>query len=221
MAALITTAEYQTLTNETITGALSAAYIAAILDAVSQDVRDWCDRDFGPSTVTGEKAQSQAVLYNRQPCLRVRVKQTPLTAVTTLKVWYAVDAEPTTLSVDDAVIEAGGASAIVPFGVFGLWTTFFELGNAYRAEIDYSAGEATPQNIKRAVALLAQEAFAMDASASREGTDDVESYRLGDYSETKSKRDLTTSQGLGLGTQNSILAARILRRYKSEGVLFL
>jgi len=219
--ALITVAEYEKLVNEEIVGTYPNEYIVAILEAASQDVRDWCDRDFGLLTVTNEKAQAHAVLYNRQPCLRVRVKQIPLTAVTTLKVWYAVDVEPTTLAVDDAVIEAGGASVLVPFGVFGLWTTFFELGNAYRAVINYSAGEAVPYNIKRAVALLTQEAFAMDASVSSETVDNVESYRLGDYSETKAKRDLAASQGLGLGTQNSILAARILRHYRSEGVLFL
>jgi len=219
--ALITVAEYEKLVNEEIVGTYPNEYIVAILEAVSQDVRDWCGADFGLLTVTGEKAQAQAVLYNRQPCVRVRVMHSPVTSLTTLKLWYAIDAESTTLAVDDAVIEAGGAAVLVPFGVFGLWTTFFQLGNVYRAEVDYSAGEAVPYNVKRAVALLAQEAFAMDASASREGVDDVESYRLGDYSETKGKRDLAASQGLGLGTQNSILAARTLRKYRSEGVMFL
>ena len=221
MTALITTAEYQTLTNETITGDLSDDYIDAILEAVSLDVQDWCDRLFGVQAVTLEATQGHTITYNRQPCLRVTVKQTPLTAVSALSVWYAIDADPTTLSVDDAVIEAGRASFLVPFGTFGLWSTFFKMGNVYRARVSYTAGEAVPANVKRAVALLVQEAFALDAAASRQGTDDVESYKIGDYSEKKAARDLTASQGLGLGTQNSVAAARILRHWKSEGVMFL
>ena len=219
--ALITVEEYEKITNEEIVATLPNEYIVATLEAVSLDIQDWCDRLFGVQAVTSEAAQGHAILYNRQPCLRVAVKQTPLTAVSALSVWYAIDADPTTLSVDDAVIEAGRASFLVPFGTFGLWTTFFNLGNVYRARTSYTAGEAVPANVKRAVALLVQEAFALDATSSRQGTDDVESYKIGDYSEKKAARDLTASQGLGLGTQNSVAAARILRHWKSEGVMFL
>lgn len=219
--AIITVTEYETLTNETVSGNLPSAYITGILEAVSTDAENWCGRSFGAQTVTNEKTEGQAILYNRQPVLRVEVKQTPITTVTALALWYAVDADPTTLSIDDAVIEAGGASFLVPFGVFGLWQTFFQLGSTYRARVSYTAGEAVDYAVKRAVALLAQEAFALDASASYEGTDDVESFKIGDYSQKKAARDLSASAGLGLGTQNSVSAAGLLSHYRREGVMFI
>jgi hypothetical protein len=219
--AIITTAEYQTITNESITGSLSTAYIEFILEAVSEDVVNWCGRSFGVQAVVNESVEAQAMLYNRQPVLRVQVKQYPVTAVTALAVWYAIDADPTTLSIDDAVIEAGGQAFLVPFGTFGLWQTFFNVGSSYRARTSYTAGETVPYTVNRAVALLAQEAFALDAEVSRSGTDDVESVRIGNYQEKKAARNLSASEGLGLGTQNSVSAAKALRRYRSEGVLFL
>ena len=219
--AIITKVEYEQFMNEQLPTTLPDTYVNNTLEAVSDDVENWCDRSFGPQTVTNEAAKAQAVMYNRQPCLRVDVKQTPITAVTALAIWYAVDADSTTLDVDDAMIEAGEAAFLVPFGAFGLWQTFFSIGSFYRAKTSYSAGSATPEVVKRAVALLAQEAFALDAKSSRTGTDQVEQWQLGDYREKKAARDLTTSGGLGLGTQNSISASKLLHRYQRTGVFFL
>lgn len=104
---------------------------------------------------------------------------------------------------------------------FQTWQTFFQTGSFYRARVSYSAGSATSKAAKRAVALLAQEAFALDAESSRTGTDQTEQYRIGDYQRKKATRDLSASGGLGLGTQNSISASKLLFHYKREGVFFL
>ena len=222
MTTLITSAEYQTLTNETITGGdLPDAYVDAVLEAVSLDAQRWLGENLGPATYTDEAAEAQAVTYNGQPCLRVTVLHTPITAVSALSVWYAVDKDPTSLSVDDAVIEEGKSAFLVPFGTFGLWQTFFRLSDTYRAQVTYTAGEAVPQDVKLAVALLAQEMFAMQAETSSQGADSVEQWKIGEYSEKKVARDLNASEGLGLGTQLSVRAAQILRRHKAMGVTFV
>ncbi len=220
--AIITVSEYQTITNETITGGdLSDAYIDFILESVSDDVEDYCDRKFGLQVVTSERGNAQAITYHDQPALRFQTRENPITAITALSVFYAVDADPTDLSIDDAVIESGQTSFLMPFGAFGIWQSFFTIGHSYIALADYSAGEAVPDNVKRAVALLAQEAFALGSASSTSGTDQVDSYRIGDYQEKKAGRNLDASGGLGLGTQNSVQAARSLAKWKQSGVMFL
>ncbi|HIP95664.1 MAG TPA: hypothetical protein EYH32_00430 [Anaerolineae bacterium] len=220
MAALITAAEYESLVNESL-GSLPSAYIDYVLEAASNELQNWCGVTFGEHTVTDEETEALARMYNRQPVLWVEVSHTPLVSVSSLAVWYAIDADPTDLDVDDAVIGAAKTGFYVPFGTFGLWTTFFRLGQRYRARVSYTAGEAVRTEIKRAVALLAQEIFALDAAASKSGTDAVESYRIGDYQEKKAARDLSASDGLGLGTQNSILAARIVAGFRRRGVVMI
>lgn len=219
--ALITTSEYEQYVNESIPDSYSDTYVDNILEAVSQDVEDYCDRSFGPQTVTDERVKARSLLYERQAVLRVQTKENPITAVTALSIFYAIDSDPTAISVDDAVIEQGKTSFLVPFGSFGIWQSFVQIGNSYIALVSYTAGEATPYNVKRAVALLAQEAFGLDSASSTSGTDQVDSYRIGDYQEKKAARDLSASGGLGLGTQNSVQAARSLEKYRQTGVMFL
>lgn len=221
MTALITLSEYQELVNEKIIDTLPTTYVDCVLEAVSNDLQNWCGVTFGEHTVTDEETEAVSMMYNRQPVLWVEVKDVPLVSVSSLAVWYAIDADPTSLDVDDVVIGAEKTGFYVPFGTFGLWTTFFRLGQRYRARVSYTAGEATPMEIKRAVALLAQEQFALDAAASKSGTDAVEAYRIGDYQEKKAARDLSASDGLGLGTPNSVLAARIARKYRRAGVVLI
>jgi hypothetical protein len=219
--AIITVGEYEQILNEALPESLPDLYIASVLDAVSNEVENWCGRSFGVQTVMNEATRAQGVLYNRQPCFRVDVKQVPVSSVSSLAIWYVVGADPTALDVSNVMVEAGGASFLTPFGVFGIWQTFFQIGNVYRARVGYTAGGATPSAVKRAVALLTQETFALDASSSLEGVDDVEQFKIGDYSEKKASRDLTLSSGLGLGTQASISAARLLSSYKLAGLMFL
>jgi hypothetical protein len=221
MTALITATEYIQLTNDDVTATLPGPYVEAILGAVSADVQVWLGTNLGSATYTDEATTARAVTYNRQPCLRVAPLYTPITAISALAIWYAVESDPTAIGVDDAVIEAGGTSVLVPFGVFGLWTTFFQIGERYRARMTYTAGEALPDDVKLGIALLAQELLAMQSETSHKGADTATSFKIGDYSETKAARDLSASQGLGLGTQLSVRAAQILGRHRKQGVTFL
>lgn len=220
MSTWITASDYQKLLNEDIT-TLPTAYVDSLLEAACEDVENWCGRPFGVQAYTNEATQARVVQYQGQTCLRVEVSSHPLTAVTGLDVWYAVDVDPTTVAVTDAVIEPGGRSFVVPFGAFGLWTHFYVMNGVYTARVSYVAGAAVPTVVKRAAVLLVQEALAHDAASSKSGTDQLGSYRLGNYSETAAVRDVAASEGLGLGTANSIMAAKLLTKYRDTGVVFL
>ena len=135
--------------------------------------------------------------------------------------YYTVDADATSLSVTDVVLNPSKTGLWIPFGVFGTWKSFVRMGNQYTATITYIAGEAADYAVKMAVSLLCQEWFAMQAEASHESADQVESWRLGDYQEKKAARDLDASGGLGLGTQLAVRAYRLLDHYRARGVTFL
>jgi hypothetical protein len=222
MTALITISEYVQLTNDDPTTTLPGTYVTGLIEAVSEDLQEWCGRLFGVQTVTDERVDARSELFgSHQPALYVRVKNTPLASVSALSVWYALDTDPTTISLDEAVVDTQRIGFYAPFGVFGLWQPFFQRGKTYQGLCSYTGGEAVPSTIKRAAALLVQESLALDSATSFKDTDAVESLQVGEYRETKAKRDLAASEGLGLGTQNSVLAARLARRYRPEGAVLV
>ena len=222
MTALITVSEYVQLMNDDPTATLPGPYVTGIIEEVSEDLQNWCGRLFGAQTVTDERVDAVSELFgDHQTALYVRVKHTPLLTVSALSVWYALDTDPTTISLDNAVVDTQQIGFYVPFGVFGLWQPFFQRGKTYQARCSYTGGEAVPSTIKRAAALLVQESLALDSAASFKDTDATESVQVGEYREQKAKRDLAASEGLGLGTQNSVLAARLARRYRPEGAVLV
>lgn len=224
MTALITRAEYQTILNETLAEATyPTTYVEAILDSVSDELEGWCGRAFSAQTVSAEQVTAQVTTYNRQVVLKFQVKKVPVTAITKVEVWHAVDSsEPTELTSLETWFDADTGWVYVTFGLFGLWTTFFQLGRNYKARVTYTAGAGTvPTAIKRAAALLAQEVIALDSESAATGTDAVTSFSIGSYSESKAARDTAASDGLGMGTKNSILAAGLASQYRDTGALLV
>lgn len=224
MTALITRTEYQTLLNETLSETdYPTAYVEGILDVVSDELEGWCGRAFGAQTVSAEQVTAQLTAYNGQVVLKFRVKKVPVTAITKIEVWYAVDgSEPTELTSLETWFDAETGWVYAVFGLFGTWTTFFHLGRTYKARVTYTAGSGTvPAAIKRAAALLAQEVIALDSESAATGTDTVTSFSIGSYSESKAARDTAASDGLGLGTKNSILAAGLASQYRDTGALLV
>ena len=221
MSALITTEEYELYTNDSISGTLSDAYIAVILEAVSDDVNELCGSQFGSRAVSDEPTSALVTEYNGGACLYVEGSVTPITAITSLSVWLIVTVDPVAVTITNAMLNESRTAFYTPFGVFGIWQSFYTMNQRYRAKVSYTAGATIPATVKRAIALLAQEAFAEDAANSSTSVDKISEYRLGDYTEKKAVRDLSASDGLGLGTANSIRAAQILSRYRKSGMVML
>ena len=222
MSALITTEEYELYTNDSISGTLSDAYIAVILEAVSDDVNLLCGEQFGSRAVIDEPTSALVTEYNGGACLYVEGAVTPITAITSLSIWLTVTVDPVAVTITNAMLNESRTGFYAPFGVFGIWQSFYTMNQRYRAKVSYTAGATIPATVKRAIALLAQEAFAEDANNSSTSVDKkISEYRLGDYTEKKAVRDLSASDGLGLGTANSIRAAQILSRYRRSGMVML
>jgi hypothetical protein len=217
---IVTAQEFFTFTNEDLS-ALPLNYVDNVLLGISAEVRKWTDRDHGADTYTDERVRALAMTYNGQACLEVLTLHSPISSVSAFAMWYAVDVDPTTLSVTDVVLNPASTGFWIPFGAFGLWQSFVRIGNDYVGRVTYVAGTAADYAVKMGVALLAQEWFALMAETSQDSADHVESWRLGDYQEKKAARDLAASGGLGLGTQLSQRAYRLLDHYRSRGVTFL
>lgn len=221
MASIITTGEYTQLTNDDAVSVLSTTYVTGVFESVSIDVRNWTGRDHGADTHTDELVRALATTYLGQAVLEVMTAHSPIVSVSALAVWYAIDTDPTAISVTDAVLNPAKTGFWVPFGVFGLWQSFVTIGADYAGRVTYVGGTAADYAVKMAVALLAQEIFALQAEASSEDADHIESWRLGDYQEKKAARDLDASGGLGLGSQLAVRAYRLLDHYRARGVTFL
>ena len=220
MTAIITTAEFTAFTNETL-GDLPDAFVTNVLETVSQDVRDWTGDDIGQQTYTEERVQALADHYLGQASLFVRIDHPPIDTVSALSVYYVVDADPTSLSVTDVVLNSAKTGFWIPFGHFGTWRRFVSLGSRYIAEVTYVGGEDASYKEKMATALLAQEMFALASETSLTAMDTIESTSIGAYREQKGKRDLAASGGLGLGTALSTRARTLISKRKKSGVVFL
>lgn len=221
MASIITTDEYTEFTNDDAVSVLSAAYVTGVFEGISVEVRQWANQDFGPDTYTDERVSGQAVVYNRQACLEILTLHAPISSVSAAAIWYAIDADPTTLAVADAVLNPSRTGFWLPFGTFALWQPFVTIGNHYTARTTYVAGEAADYAVKMAVALLCEEWFALQAGSSSSSAEMLESWKLGDYQEKKAAHDVAASSGLGMGTQLSIRAYQLLDHYRRSGVVFL
>lgn len=219
---LITIADYELLLNESL-DALDTEYVEGVLDVVSEDLEMWLGRTFETSRgIVAEAVQARVVAYGTGVVVQVTAAQSPVIAVTGLDV-YLVAGSATALDVSSAMVDGAG-TVRVPLGAFGTWRQFFVQGRVYQAALSYTVGaESVPYAIKRAVALLAQEMLNLDAgndfSAALSG--DVAEFRIGDYTEKKATRSLEASRGLGLGSENAVLAARLAGRYKKQGVVLV
>lgn len=219
MGALITAEEYAVILSESL-DALDADYVTGILECVSEDLEAWLGRTFAPTEVT-DTVQALVTQYGGLPVLQMATPRTPVQAVTALAV-YLTPGEATTVEVSDAIVDAAGVVR-VPFGRFGTYQHLFTQ-KRYQAALTYTiGGETVPAAIKRAVALLAQEMLNLDANSAYDaGLDgDTESFKIGDYSENKATRNLDASHGLGLGSANAVMAARLAGRYKNHGVVLV
>jgi hypothetical protein len=217
---LITIAEYETLLGEDLS-ALDEDYVEGILDCVSEDLEIWLGRSYSAAAQVIDTVQATLAHYGGLPVLQIATPRAPVQSVDALTV-YLVPGSASTVDVSDAIIDAAGIVRVT-FGVFNTYRNLFRQ-KQYQGTLTYTVGgAAVPVAIKRAVALLAQEMLHLDANSAYDAglSGDTETFRIGDYSETKATRDLDASQGLGLGSANAVLAARLAGRYKAQGVVLV
>ena len=223
--ALITSDEYQDLLNEDISGK-DAGYVAAILESAEANLKRWCGRSFEQESVTEETYASLGT-YREFPVLKLQVRRIPVQSVTSLAVWYVLSSDdPLAIDINGTFIDGEIGLIQVGLGSFGTWRSILRTRDKYRARIVYVAGDGViPAPIKRAVALLMQEAFALDAKSDAAGQAlqgmTASLSVAGEYSETFARPEGSSSERLGLGTKNSLAAARLAKPYRVEGPLFL
>lgn len=212
--ATLTADDYEALVNESL-DALPAEYVANVLETVDLHVARYYGKPLTQQGFT-EQLEGQIHAYGGQALLRVVVTYTPLVSVDSVSVYYALGTDPQPLDITNARTDARTGEILIPFGMFGTWRSLFHAGGRYYVDVTYTAGEGAtvPVDVKRALALLVQEQLAADAEVSRESTDDVTSFTIGEYSETRQTfAERASWRSLGLGTRNSRIAKDILDRY--------
>lgn len=217
---LISISDYEELLNEDLS-ALDDDYVESILECVSEDLELWLGRSFSVATQVTDTVQVKVAEYGGAPVLQAWASRGPVQSIDSLSV-YVAPGTATVIDVSDAIFDAAGVVRI-PFGRFGTYQPLYGK-QGYQGTLTYTiGGDDVPAAIKRAVALLAQEMLNLDDGSAYNAAlfGDVDSFSIGDYSEKKSTRNLEASQGLGLGSANAVLAARLAVRYKVQGVILV
>jgi len=209
----ITIAEYDILTDTTITADHTAVYVQGIVDAVSTLVDTYCMGTlFTPTTMTDERNESY--VQGKSAKLVVKLQWAPLISVGTLK--YRIGSTDTELTnVSDADLDL--VQSIIYLQWYG---PLYRRSQAWVTVTTYMAGHVSvPDTVKHAVALLVQEWVEADDRAGGGSSSVLVGYRLGNYSEQYAQRVIDASIGnIGLGTTRSMLASQLLGQYRRPGV---
>ena len=209
----ITIAEYDTLTDTTITADHGVIYVQGLIDAVSALVDVYCmGTKFLPTTLTEERNESY--VQGKSAKLVINLQWAPLISVGSIA--YRVQNTDTTLT---NIIEADLdlVQSIIYLQWYGpLWRR----SDPWVTVTTYMAGYAAiPDNVKHAVALLVQEWVEADDRAAGGSSSVLVGYRLGNYAEQYAVRVIDAQIGnIGLGTSRSMLASQLLGTYRRPGV---
>ena len=229
-SSLITMAEFWLYTRTSLS---VEGFEAAYLIPASEDVRKYCDTDFGVQTVTDERRLSPLTI-NKD--LRVSFLVKPVSSVSV--VYLVFGSTRSELSISEADLFSTPGYLLIPFGsvtacvgripragVGG--TGFLSMGDEYITESTYIGGGEIPVPVKQAVAYLAWEAYLMLGKIGDTGdpsSGSVKSYSIGSYSETKGRvyeGAIKLPGNLGWGTALSQRAEEKLVPYGRPGVEML
>lgn len=210
---LITIAELQTFTNKDFTADYTTSYLNTIIGVVSDLVETFCQGTlFEPATITDERGESH--IYGATGEFRVKLNYAPLISVSTLK--YRIGASESTIDTSNADLNLDQSEVTLLWGL-PTWRKRMKIVTI----TTYMAGLTTiPDMVKRAVALLVQEAIDSDDQAKDGAMRKLSGYRIGNYAE-----DYVVLKGeaeignLGLGTTRAMLASQLLSKYRRPGVV--
>lgn len=220
--AIVSISDYYDLVNEDLSD-LPADYVNSVIEAVERAIVDHYGQPL-VQTSFEEEVEGRLTNYGPETVFQFTVNYLPVQSVASVTVWYSSEAS-SSLDVSSVIVNSGAGIVRVPFGYFGTWQAHFRIGTVYRADVTYTAGEEVtpPPSVKRAIALLVQEQLSLDAESTREDANDVVSYSIGDYSETRRRvEDSIEWGGLGMGNRNSRQAVKTLNAYlRGAGAVFV
>lgn len=193
--ALVTLTEYKTFKGITVT--TYDGQISALLAAVEDAVKKWCNRDFEEATY---EEQNKGVIDARG-FFHFRVKNNPIDVVNSLKIRYY--GTQTDIDIDVSQLDLFKAEGRAVFaGIIsnGIVIRSEYLNGGFFYTINYDGGYASgsvPESLKLAIILATSDNFNyfFGESLAAAGDMDVKSMSLGDYSisyETKLGKVETT-----------------------------
>lgn len=195
MASLISIAEYKVWSG--ITGTAQDALLTVLVDAVSMEVRRWCDRNL----TDGFESKARTERYDGTGEQTIQLVEWPITSITSVKI-YNAGGDYDTLDTDTYRVngDSGVLSRIdtrlgrYPVTAFGTVNATFSVQPWFEAgfdniEVTYTGGYATiPADLKMACYRLTDLAY-----AARGRNMGIQSESLGGYSYTNMDPAKTTS----------------------------
>jgi hypothetical protein len=194
MASLISIAEYKVWSG--ITGAAQDALLTVLVDAVSMEVRRWCDRNI----TDGFESKARTERYDGNDDQFLQLMEWPVTSVATVKV-YAADG--TSETIESTSYRVNGDSGVLsridpvlgrfPVTAFGTVQATFSVQPWFDRgfdnwEVTYTGGYATiPADLKMACYRLTDLAY-----TARGRNFAIQSESLGGYSYTNANPKATT-----------------------------
>lgn len=207
MASLISIAEYKVWAG--ISGTSQDALLTVLVDAVSMEVRRWCDRN----TTNGFESMSRTERYDGNDEQTIQLMEWPVTAVTSVTVYTAggdtdvLDADTYRFDGDSGVLSRiDPRLARFPVTAFGTVNSTFSVQPWFERgfnniEVVYTGGYATiPADLKMACYRLTDLAY-----TARGRNMGIQSESLGSYSYTNFDPTKTTA-----------IKAELVRAYNSQ-----
>lgn len=207
MASLISIAEYKVWSG--ISGTSQDALLTVLVDAVSMEVRRWCDRN----TTNGFESMSRTERYDGNDEQTIQLMEWPVTAVTSVTVYTAggdtdvLDADTYRFDGDSGVLSRiDPRLARFPVTAFGTVNSTFSVQPWFERgfnniEVVYTGGYATiPADLKMACYRLTDLAY-----TARGRNMGIQSESLGSYSYTNFDPTKTTA-----------IKAELVRAYNSQ-----
>lgn len=195
MASLISIAEYKVWSG--ISGTSQDALLTVLVDAVSMEVRRWCDRN----TTNGFESMSRTERYDGNDEQTIQLMEWPVTAVTSVTVYTAggdsdvLDTDTYRFDGDSGVLSRiDPRLARFPVTAFGTVNSTFSVQPWFERgfnniEVIYTGGYATiPADLKMACYRLTDLAY-----AARGRNMGIQSESLGGYSYTNMDPAKTTA----------------------------
>lgn len=206
---LITPNELDLYTNIPLTAQYPVVYLASVIEGVSTNVQSVCEDWFTPQDVVDKDCPYWR--YGGNIVFFIRDK--PLVHLSGADWLDDFEHGRTAIDLSSVRIDYTRRRVYIPLKNAIRTSYQFELDSRYRLLASYRAGYATPPgDVKRAVALLAQEQInaAQDATDGKPGQ--LQSFRNINYSESYFP-SAKSSLSIGLGTQLTDMAERLLRPY--------
>lgn len=222
MTSLITLAELDLYTNQTLTAKYPADYLEDLITELSAAVEDYCGGVgfFSQRTVTEE-----VKAWYENGNLVLFLPSSPVLAISGAEYLWTEDHRTTPISLTNAVLDLPSRMVFVPAAnIYPNTATFPALASlyTYRIRATYIVGYATvPVGAKIATALLVQEQTQAGDNAARGRTGPLQSFRQGQYSETYAINLLDKNDKLGMGTELSRRAKQRLERFRGAGIDFV